>query len=122
MLASHKWLMELTGLSLAPSEVARRLTAAGLEVEQTREVGERLDGVVVAEVRALRQHPQRDKLRLVTLFDGEHEQEVVGGAPNVPEPGGLVAFARLGTSLPNGLTIEPRKLGGVVSSGMICSE
>lgn len=123
MLASHNWLMELSGLSgVDPSEVARRLTLAGLEVESTRTFGTGLDGVVVAEVRGLRPHPQREKLRLVTVFDGEREQEVVCGAPNVPAPGGRVAFARLGASLPNGMKIEERKLGGVVSNGMICSE
>ncbi|HKU39565.1 MAG TPA: phenylalanine--tRNA ligase subunit beta [Polyangiales bacterium] len=122
MLASHKWLTELTGLAEAPADIARRLTLGGLEVESTRSFGSKLDKVVVAEVRALRPHPQRDKLRLVTVFDGQAEQEVVCGAPNVPEPGGRVAFARLGASLPNGVTIEPRKLGGVTSSGMICSE
>jgi phenylalanyl-tRNA synthetase beta chain len=123
MLASHNWLMELSGLSAVdPSEVARRLTLAGLEVESTRSFGGGLDGVVVAEVRGMRPHPQREKLRLVTLFDGESESEVVCGAPNVPGPGGRVAFAKLGATLPNGLRIEERKLGGVVSNGMICSE
>jgi phenylalanyl-tRNA synthetase beta chain len=121
MLASHNWLMELTGLALDPSEVAVRLTAAGLEVEGTRAVGG-VSGVVVAEVRGLRPHPARENLRLVSVFDGAQEHEVVCGAPNVPAPGGLVAFAGLGTTLPGGLRIEERKLGGVVSRGMICSE
>ncbi|HET6338471.1 MAG TPA: phenylalanine--tRNA ligase subunit beta [Polyangiales bacterium] len=122
MLASHNWLRELSGLSVDPAEVAKRLTLAGLEVESMRRFGGGLDNVVVAEVRGMRPHPQREKLRLVTLFDGERESEVVCGAPNVPDPGGRVAFAKLGASLPNGLKIEERKLGGVVSSGMICSE
>ena len=122
MLASHKWLMELSGLDLSPDEVARRFTGAGLEVESTRELGNALDRVVVAEVRAKKPHPSRDKLSLVTLFDGTAEQEVVCGASNVPEAGGLVAFAQLGATLPGGLLIEERKLGGVVSRGMICSE
>jgi phenylalanyl-tRNA synthetase beta chain len=122
MLASHNWLMELTGLSLTPSEVARRLTAAGLEVEGTRSYGAQLAGVVVAEVRGLRPHPARENLRLVTVFDGAGEQEVVCGAPNVPAAPGLVAFARLQAVLPNGMKIEERKLGGVISRGMICSE
>lgn len=122
MLASHNWLMELSGLSVDPAEVAKRLTLAGLEVESTREFGAKLDKVVVAEVRSMRPHPQRDKLRLVTVFDGQRESEVVCGAPNVPAPGGRVAFAQLGASLPNGMSIEERKLGGVVSTGMICSE
>jgi phenylalanyl-tRNA synthetase beta chain len=123
MLASHNWLRELSGLSgVDPAEIARRLTLAGLEVESMRSFGAELDRVVVGEVRGLRPHPQREKLRLVTVFDGEQEQEVVCGAPNVPAVGGRIAFARLGAKLPNGMVIEERKLGGVVSRGMICSE
>jgi phenylalanyl-tRNA synthetase beta chain len=123
MLASHRWLMQLTGLTgLQPDEVARRLTAAGLEVEARHAHGEGLQDVVVAEVRAIKPHPQRDKLRLVRVFDGQSEHEVVCGAPNVPTAGGRVALARLGAKLPNGMAIEERKLGGVVSRGMICSE
>src|SRR5581483_4402779 len=50
-------------------------------------------------------------------------QEVVCGAPNVPEPGGLVVLAPLGTHLPaKGMTIERRAIAGVPSEGMLCSE
>lgn len=122
MLASHRWLMELTGLQVEPAQVAQRLTAAGIEVEGTREAGEGLERVVVAEVRGVRPHPKRDKLRLVTVFDGEAEQEVVCGAPNVPEAGGRVVLAQLGARLPGGLEIAERELAGVVSRGMLCSE
>jgi phenylalanyl-tRNA synthetase beta chain len=125
MLASHTWLKELSGLPLEPADVAKRLTTAGIEVEAMHAHGVGLDGVVVAEVRALRPHPKRDKLRLVTVryASGEGgEQEVVCGAPNVPEPGGLVALARLGAMLPGGLEIAERELGGVTSQGMLCSE
>ncbi|HEX2677605.1 MAG TPA: phenylalanine--tRNA ligase subunit beta, partial [Polyangiales bacterium] len=122
MLASHKWLVELMGFELAPAELAKKLTSGGIEVETTRTYGENLAGVVVAEVRDKKPHPQRDKLSLVTVFDGVETQEVVCGAPNVPHAGGLVAFARIGAVLPNGMKIEERKLGGVVSRGMICSE
>ncbi|HMI91239.1 MAG TPA: phenylalanine--tRNA ligase subunit beta, partial [Polyangiales bacterium] len=122
MLASHAWLKELTGLALDPRDVALRLTAAGIEVEAMHAHGESLERVVVAEVRALRPHPKREKLQLVTVFDGESEQEVVCGAPNVPEPGGRVALAQLGARLPGGLEIAERELGGVVSRGMLCSE
>src|SRR4051812_17106346 len=109
MLASHNWLMELSGLSVDSTEVAKRLTLAGLEVESMRTFGGALDQVVVAEVRGVRPHPEREKLRLVSLFDGERESEVVCGAPNVPGAGGRVAFAKLGASLPNGMKIEERK-------------
>jgi phenylalanyl-tRNA synthetase beta chain len=121
MLASYKWLRELCAFDASPDEVARRFTGAGLEVEGQKHFGE-LPGVVIAEVRARRPHPSKDKLSLVTLFDGAAELEVVCGAPNVPAPGKRVLFARIGARLPSGLEIAERKLGGVVSRGMICSE
>ena len=114
MLASYRWLRELCPVEASPSEVADRLTEVGLEVEGVKAYGE-LDGVVVAEVRGLRPHPKRDKLRLVTVHDGQAEIEVVCGAPNVPEPGGRVLFAREGATLPGGFEITARKLGGVES-------
>jgi phenylalanyl-tRNA synthetase beta chain len=49
------WLLASAGLDgaapdVAPDEVARRLTAAGLEVETVEQVGYDISGVVVAEV------------------------------------------------------------------------
>ena len=122
MLTSFRWLQELCPIETDVHEVAHRITQAGLEVEAIEEKGANLSGVVIAEVRTKAPHPKHDKLTLVTVFDGEAEHEVVCGAPNVPEPGGRVLFARPGAILPNGLEIEPRKIGGVESSGMICSE
>ena len=122
MLASYRWLKELSGIDASPEEYGERLTRAGLELEAVQEFGQGLSGTVIAEVRGKRAHPDRDKLSLVTVFDGEQEQEVVCGAPNVPDAGGRVLFARLGAELPGDFKITPREIGGVVSSGMICSE
>ncbi|MEM7434896.1 MAG: phenylalanine--tRNA ligase subunit beta [Myxococcota bacterium] len=122
MLTSFRWLQELSAVEADVHEVARRITQAGLEVEAIEERGAGLAEVVVAEVRGRAPHPKRDKLTLVTVFDGDAEHEVVCGAPNVPEAGGRVLFARPGAVLPNGMEIQPRKVGGVESSGMICSE
>ncbi|MET0283420.1 MAG: phenylalanine--tRNA ligase subunit beta [Polyangiales bacterium] len=121
MRASYRWLKELCRFEADPGEVADRLTLAGLEVEGTKKYGE-LPGVVIAEVRGKRPHPSRDKLTLVTVFDGKVEAEVVCGAPNVPEPGKLVLLAQNGAKLPNGMVIAERNLGGVVSNGMLCGE
>ncbi|HEX5661242.1 MAG TPA: phenylalanine--tRNA ligase subunit beta [Polyangiales bacterium] len=121
MRASYRWLKELCRFEADPAEVADRLTLAGLEVEGQKRYGE-LPGVVVAEVRAKRPHPSRDKLTLVTVFDGKVESEVVCGAPNVPAPGKLVLLAQNGAKLPNGMVIAERNLGGVVSNGMLCGE
>jgi len=46
---------------------------------------------------------------------------VVTGAPNV-EAGRKYPFAGIGVTLPNGLTLQKRKLRGELSEGMLCSE
>jgi len=122
MLVSFRWLQELCPVDADVAEVARRISLAGLEVEAMEDKGGNLSGVVIAEVRAKGPHPKHDKLTLVTVFDGRDEHEVVCGASNVPEPGGRILFARSGAVLPNGMQIGARKVGGVQSNGMICSE
>lgn len=129
MLVSIEWLKSLLpGLGVSArlddaeiEAVAARLTGAGLEVEGKARLGAGLDGVVVALVRKVEPHPKADKLRLATVFDGTLEQTVVCGAPNVAE-GQKVALARLGTTLPNGMTMERRRIRGVPSEGMLCAE
>ncbi|MDI1443973.1 phenylalanine--tRNA ligase subunit beta [Polyangium sp. 6x1] len=124
MKASYRWIRELIpGLDASPEEIGRRLTHAGIEVEAITEFGEGTKTLVVAEVLAAEPHPSRPKLKLVTINRGGAEQRIVCGAPNVPEPGGLVAFAPLGAHLPAvNMTLTPREIGGVVSEGMLCSE
>lgn len=124
MKASYAWICELVpGLSASPQELAERLTSLGLAVDGLAQYGQGASQCVVAQVKALRPHPNSKKLRLVTIDHGSAEEEVVCGAPNVPEPGGLVVLAPLGAQLPAaGLTIEARKVAGVESRGMLCSE
>ncbi len=122
MKASLKWMKELLpGLQASADEVEVRLTAAGLEVEGTESLGETLAAIVTAEVRTCEKHPDADKLSICTVFDGTQECNVVCGAPNV-RTGLKVAFAPVGTTLPDGLTLERRKIRGVLSEGMICAE
>ncbi|MGE3632070.1 MAG: phenylalanine--tRNA ligase subunit beta, partial [Sandaracinaceae bacterium] len=122
MKASYRWLKELSGVDASASEMAARLTALGLEVEDTERFGFGLDHVVIAEVRAVDRVEGKDKLSLVTVFDGDGERKVICGAPNVPGPGGRVVLAKPGATLPGGMTIAERDVGGVRSAGMLCSE
>ena len=96
MKASYRWLRELLPtLSASPAEVAARLTHGGLEIEGTEEYGAGTEACLVVRVVSLRPHPTKSGLRLVTVDrGGGQQQEVVCGAPNVPEPGGLVVLAR----------------------------
>ncbi|HZU81390.1 MAG TPA: phenylalanine--tRNA ligase subunit beta, partial [Polyangiaceae bacterium] len=121
MKASVNWLRELCPVDAEAGEIAERLTAAGLEVEGIERLGG-FAGVVVGEVRASRRHPKADKLTLVDVWDGRDVTQVVCGAPNVPAPGGRVAWAKPGARLPDGRTLEAREVRGVLSPGMLCAE
>jgi phenylalanyl-tRNA synthetase beta chain len=124
MKISFNWLRELCELApgVTADSVAEKLTLAGLEVESIERRGRDLSGVVTAEVRARRPHPGAEKLSIVRLWAGGAEEDVVCGAPNVPAPGGKVAWAAPGAKLPGGRTLDRREIRGVMSPGMICSE
>ncbi len=124
MKASYNWLRSLLpGLTVSAREAAERLTRSGLEVEDVVEFGAASTKAVVAAVKKVERHPERERLTLVTVDRGGGEQTVVCGAPNVPAPGRKVVLAPLGTHLPAvGMTIAERAVGGVVSQGMLCSE
>jgi phenylalanyl-tRNA synthetase beta chain len=115
MRVSYRWLAELLpDLTASADDVARRLTAGGLEVEAVHPFGAGTEQVVVAEILQIEPHPERDKLRLVTVGLGSRQQRVVCGAANVPAPGGRVALAPEGSYLPAvNLTLTPKKIGGV---------
>ena len=124
MKASYNWLRELVPqLTATPAELAAKLTGAGLEVEGMTEYGEASEACLVVRVESIRPHPSKSGLRLVTVDRGGAKQEVVCGAPNVPDPGGLVVLAPLGARLPaKDLVIAKRAIGGVESEGMLCSD
>ena len=123
MKISLSWLRELVDLGGADAEsIAVVLTQQGLEVEGIEAKGRELHGVLVAEVLAIRPHPNAEKLRLVRVRAGAREEEIVCGAPNVPPPGNRVCWAAPGARLPGGRTLEAREVRGVLSPGMLCSE
>jgi phenylalanyl-tRNA synthetase beta chain len=120
MRISYRWLSEYVDLPQV-DELARRLTAVGLEVEAVERTGEGLSGVVAARILSSEKHPGAEKLS-VTRVDagrGEHLQ-VVCGARNY-QVGDLVPLATVGATLPGGARIEQVRLRGVESSGMLCS-
>ena len=123
MKVSLQWLNDFVKIpkGVKPKELADRLTNIGIEVEEIISLGEGLDGVLTAKVKEVQKHPNADKLSLCQVDDGQTVHSVVCGAPNVRK-GLLVAFAPIGTSLPNGMKIKKAKIRGESSSGMICSE
>src|SRR5262249_21887150 len=122
MKVSLDWLKDYVALEADAEDIAKRLTMAGIEVESITCLGD-ATGVVVAEVLESRKHPNADNLFIVTVTDGGGRRtEVVCGAPNVPAPGGKVAWARRGARLPQIGEVQARKIRGVMSPGMLCAE
>lgn len=123
MLISIDWIKDFVKLpELSPKELGIKFTMASAEVEDVIEVGQHLEAVRVAQIKKVEKHPEADKLNLVTFdFGGKEEKRVVCGAPNVRD-GLKTLYAPLGVTLPNGLTLEPKKIRGVLSEGMLCSE
>ena len=117
---SERWLREWVNPNLSTDALVEQLTMAGLEVDGLEPAAGEFSNVVVGKVVAAEQHPDADKLRVCTVEDGESTYSVVCGAPNA-RAGILVAFARVGAKLPDGMKIRKAKLRGVESFGMLCS-
>src|SRR3954463_14546746 len=123
-----KWLEEFVQTGLSPSELAHRLTMAGLEAEKITAIGEGWDKVYVGRVEQVEPHPDADRLVLATVDAGDHRLRVVTGAPNIAQDQ-MVALALAGARLIDGhaegrvyRTLKPSTIRGVRSEGMVCSE
>ena len=126
MRISLEWLSQFVDVDgLEPRAIADALTNAGLEVEHIDVIGPVFSNVVVGKVTAVEQHPNADRLRLVSVDLGGEQTKVVCGAPNVRE-GIRIAFAKEGASVINRkeggmFTLGKAKIRGIESAGMVCS-
>ena len=137
------WLKDYVDITVPLPELARRLTLAGLEVENIEYIG--LPGaalpwdpekIVVGEIRAVHPHPNADRLVLAEVeYGGTARETVVAGPPSLLPLRGRddlhlkVAFAMEGVQLydghADGWVIKRLKKGnirGVSSRCMVCSE
>jgi phenylalanyl-tRNA synthetase beta chain len=125
------WLKDYINLDgLSVEEIARKLTLAGLEVDEikfaglpmptykngephefkTSGIGWDRDKIVVAEIREVMPHPNADRLTLLDLYDGQQSQVVLTGAPNIFHFKGMgklpkplkVAYAKEGSTIYDG--------------------
>lgn len=123
MLISIDWIRDFTSVpNISSKDIYSRFTLATAEVEDVISVGDHLEKIVIAEILSFEKHPEADKLNLVTFTIGNNDiRKVVCGASNV-KVGIKIPYACVGIKLPNGLLLEPKKIRGVLSEGMLCSE
>ncbi|CCV09947.1 phenylalanine--tRNA ligase subunit beta [Mesorhizobium sp. STM 4661] len=117
------WLKDHLDTDASLAEIVERLTSIGLEVEHVDDKAG-LKPFVIAKVLTAIQHPDADRLRVLTVDtgDGNAPVQVVCGAPNA-RAGLIGAFAAPGTYIPGiDVTLTVGKIRGVESHGMMCSE
>jgi phenylalanyl-tRNA synthetase beta chain len=118
------WLRQYVRVDATTAEIAEALSVGAAEVEGVERVGTPgdLELFRVGHVLEAGKHPDADRLQLTSVDVGEDRPyTIVCGAWNFGA-GAKVAVALPGATLPNGLTLERRKLRGQVSEGMILAE
>ncbi|MER9397757.1 phenylalanine--tRNA ligase subunit beta [Mesorhizobium sp. M0615] len=117
------WLKDHLDTDATLDKIVERLTSIGLEVEHVDDKAS-LKPFVIAKVLTAVQHPDADRLRVLTVDTGNGTApvQVVCGAPNA-RAGLIGAFAAPGTYVPGiDVTLTVGKIRGVESHGMMCSE
>lgn len=132
ILASYDWIKEYLKTDLSPGEFAKKTTAAGNGVERINDVGAALDKMAVGVVKAVKAHPNANKLRIAETDIGPSTSlraggtvEIVCGGANLAE-GQRVAVALPGSKVRwhgqgDLVEIKETELRGVKSHGMICA-
>src|SRR3954454_20962499 len=116
------WLREHLATEASVRQIADKLTAIGLEVEELSNPAEAFAPFRVARVLTAEKHPQADKLQVLTVDAGTGDAiQVVCGAPNA-RAGMLGVFGPPGAYIPGiDTTLKVAAIRGVQSRGMMCS-
>ena len=123
---SLNWLNDFVDLSdCDENQIAHELTVSGLEVEGVKHLKPRFKNIITAKIIKIDQHPNADKLHLVTVDNGTEHKTVVCGAQNIEE-GQIIPYASVGSEVFSRKTGEmytlvPTEIRGVMSQGMLCS-
>ena len=116
-----EWLNEFVVIDIEPEDLAKRLTMRGLEVEGLEVLRPGFTGVVAGTIKKMDPHPNADTLSVCTIDTGREELTVVCGASNI-SVNDRVPLAMVGSTLGRDFKVDKRKLRGIESFGMLCSE
>ena len=126
MKAPFSWLKDYVDIDITAQELADKLFSCGFEVEELSYLGEKINRVVVGEVKSVTPHPDSDHMQICIVDCGEEygrDLQIVTGAPNV-YVGMKTPCALDGSTVVDGeevKKIKKGKLRGVESLGMLCS-
>ena len=126
MQVSLNWLNEYVDLKdIDVKQIAHELTMSGLEVEEIEEARAQFTNIITAKIEKIDNHPNSDRLHLVTVNTGSAVKTVVCGAQNIAE-GQVIPYASVGSKVLDRKTGEqfeltPAVIRGVESQGMLCS-
>lgn len=115
------WLNDFAPFGDDAEAIATHLSSLGMAVESITPVGTPIEGVIVARVVERAKHPNADRIGIVFVDVGDGERlQICCGAFNM-QPGDLVPLATIGTTMPDGRSIQRSKMRGEWSNGMLCS-
>ena len=125
---SLKWLKNYVEIpkELSAEELAERITMSIVEVEGFVKQADNLEDIVVAQVKEINDHPDADKLKVISVDAGNKGSfKVVCGGNNLRKDM-IVALAMVGSRVKwhgegDLITLEKAKIRGVESEGMICA-
>lgn len=127
MQVSLNWLNELVDIKdIDVNQIAHELTMSGLEVEEVEEVKPKFTNIITARIEKIDNHPNSDRLHLVTVNTGSALKTVVCGGQNIAV-GQVIPYASVGSKVLDRKTGEmfeltPATIRGVESQGMLCSD
>jgi phenylalanyl-tRNA synthetase beta chain len=104
-----------------PEEITNALESLGHEVEGWERTTHRFEGIVIGKVLEVAAHPNADRVRVTKVDVGDEVLDIICGAWNF-EAGAIVPVATPGAVIQGDFEITKRKIRGITSNGMICSE
>jgi phenylalanyl-tRNA synthetase beta chain len=113
------WLRDYVVLPHDAGEIVSRLATLGFPVDAV-ETRPAITGVVVGKIAKIEKHPNADRLVVCTIDIGANRTLTIATAATNVAEGQVIPVATIGAKLPE-LTIEPRKMRGIASEGMLCS-
>lgn len=116
------WLKDFLDTNASVDEIAERLTAIGLEIEEVVNPLAAVKDLIVVSVDECVAHPDSDHLHVLKVNTGKELVQIVCGAPNA-RAGMKGILARPGDYVPAfGDKLKAGKIRGVESFGMMCAE